>query len=75
LPSVTGVHEAWLDLGWRFVLGTPSCATRSQRTFPDFLSIASTRHECFVTSFEGSTSPYRPWRKTAFGSLLTAVVR
>src|SRR5262245_45795253 len=74
LPSVAGVAEAWLDFGWRFVLGTPSCATFSQSTLPVFLSRQSTRHECEVTSFDGSTSPKSPWRKTAFGSLLTAVV-
>src|SRR5262245_13961378 len=72
-PSVTGVAVAWLDFGCRFVLGMPSCATRSQATLPVRLSIAKSFHECFVTSLAGSTSPYKPVRIPRLASLLTAV--
>jgi hypothetical protein len=70
---VTGVAVAWLDFGCRFVLGMPSCATRSHTTLPVRLSSATSFHVCFDMSFAGSTSPYNPVRMPAEASLETAV--
>src|SRR5579859_5427395 len=74
LPSVTGVGDAWEDLGWRLVWGVPWCAVCSHRIFPVFLSKASTFHWCGELSITGSVSPNSPTLSDCLGSLEIAVV-
>ena len=70
-PSVTGVADAWLDFGCRFVLGR-LVGPGSHRTLPVRRSRANHFQTCGETSLAGSTSPKRPVRMPAERVALTA---